>query len=242
MGQGVCGSPDGRYVVTGTSQEKAAKGQSYLKIYDTDDFSLAKSLDFGERSVISVAWQKDINQLCVGTSKGEAVMLYSPFSSKRGALHFVGRHRRARAAHEIEEKGIGAVFPMVEGSDIAHFYKVAHGPLRYGNLDALRRTEQREKQKTILPQKPDEINKKTATTSGTKLVSSVILNLEGKSKIGEQNSQKELLKYANKEGEEGKNDKKNQIYMTGYNETQPVNILDYSVDESEGDQKMHLAM
>merc|ERR1711976_780204 len=71
--QGVCGSPDGKYVVTGTSREKNDKGHCYLKVFSVDDFSVVKNLDFGERSVVSCEWQREINQLCVGTSKGELV-------------------------------------------------------------------------------------------------------------------------------------------------------------------------
>lgn len=235
--QGVCASPDGTHIVTGTSMEKGTKGNSTLRVFSTDDFSQVKNLDFGQKSAIRCTWHPGINQIVVGTFTGEVVMLYSPFSSKKGALHFVGRHRRAKAAHEIEDSGFGPIFPMVEGKDIAEFWRTAHG-----NLDSLRRQDARLKQKTIVPEKPAELDNRTATTSGTKLVSHVILNLEGKSKVASEDSQKALLKYANKDEKmEGKNSA-NQIYMSAYAKTQPVNILDYSVDENEGDQKMQLAM
>merc|ERR1711959_186989 len=91
----------------------------------------------------------------------------------------------------------------------------------------------------MVPQKPDEIEggKKTGATAGTKLVSSVILNLEGKRKGADEDSQKALLKYALPEGEAPKDS----LVMRAYEKNQPVNILDYSED-SEGDSKMHLAM
>merc|ERR1712232_389881 len=230
--QGVCGSPDGKYIVTGTSLEKGAKGNSSLRVYDADDFSLAKSLDFGQRSVIRVGWQPEINQVIVGCGTGEVVMLYSPYSSKKGALHFVGRHRRAKAAHEIEDSGFGPIFSMVDGKDIMKFHQLT----AHGNWEAVRRHGIRQNQKTLVPARPAELDGKTATTSGTKLVSQTILKLEGKSKVASEDSQKALLKYADKEGGEGKNS----VYMGAY--ANNPKILDYTVDENEGDQKMHLAM
>jgi len=225
---GVCSSPDGKYIVTGTSYSRVGNVHSSVRVYDTTDFSLAKNLDFGQRSVVSCCWQKDINQILVGTSTGEVVMLYSPYSSKKGALHFVGRHRRAKAAHEIEDSGMYPIFPMVEGKDIAHFYKTAKG-----NLNSLRKRDARENQKTITPVRPAALDGKTATTSGTKLVSKVILALEGKSKVHVDNegratdSQKILLAYADKPGEKRQ-------YMQSVDQAP----LDYSVDEAEGDKRM----
>jgi len=185
-------------------------------------------LDFGQRSLVGCCWHKDINQVLVGTSTGEVVMLYSPYSSKKGALHFVGRHRRAKEGHELEDAGMYPIFPMVEGKDIAHFYKTARG-----NLTSLRKQAARENQKTITPVRPAALDGKTATTSGTKLVSKTILDLEGKSRVlidekgRATDSQKVLLKYADKPGEKRQ-------YMEGV----PQAPLDYTVEESEGDKRM----
>ncbi|CAJ1357602.1 unnamed protein product [Effrenium voratum] len=85
---GICTSPDGRYIVTGTSLAKGALGAATVRVYDAKTLSLVKSLDFGKKSVLRVAWPKDLNQILVGTTSGEVVMLYSPFSSRKGALHF----------------------------------------------------------------------------------------------------------------------------------------------------------
>jgi hypothetical protein len=196
---GVCSSPDGRYVVTGTSVDKASKATCSLKVFSTEDFSLSKSLDFGQRSIIAMRWQREINQLVVGTSAGEAVMLYNPYSSKKGALHFVGKHKRAKAAENMEDAMMGPIFCMTEPKDCQKFFSMQKSKLPI--MMTLRRTEARENQKTIVPDKPPELEGKTATTAGTKLVSQVILGLEGKSKVADSDSQKALLKYAAKEGE-----------------------------------------
>merc|ERR1712100_1014288 len=99
---GVCASPDGKYIVAGTNFKKGTSNKASLRVYDTKTFSMMKSLDFGAKSVLRIEWPRDINQLVVGTSTGEVVMLYSPFSSTKGALHFVGRKAKAKDALAIE--------------------------------------------------------------------------------------------------------------------------------------------
>lgn len=239
-----CASPDGKYVVTGTSLEKkGVNGNSSVRIFSTEDFSLARSLDFGQRSVVSLVWQREINQLVVGTSTGEVVMLYSPFSSKKGALHFVGRHKAVKAAHLMEDATMGPIFNMTDGKDIQKFYNTGHG-----NMESIRRQEVRQNQKTVVPIKPPALDGKTAVTAGTKLVSKTILELEGKSKItvdsqGERvDSQKALLKYADKPYKYADETGRDNLTLDAYAKTQPVKILDYSVDESEGDKRMHTAL
>lgn len=225
---GVCSSPDGNHIVTGTSYNRVGNVHASVRVFDANDFSLVKNLDFGQRSLVGCCWQKDINQILVGTSTGEVVMLYSPYSSKKGALHFVGRHRRAKEGHEIEDSGMYPIFPMVEGKDIAYFYKTARG-----NLTSLRKQAARENQKTTVPVRPAALDGKSGATDGTRLVSKVILALEGKSKVhidesGQAtDSQRVLLKYADKPGDKRQ-----------YMDKIPQAPLDYSVDESEGDKRM----
>jgi len=236
--QRICSSPDGKYIVAGTSYDRATNANATVRVYNAeDDFSQIKSLDFGKRSVVGLTWHGEINQILIGTSTGEVVMLYSPFSSKKGALHFVGRHRRSK--HDEEFELVGPIWPMVDGPDIAKFYQTAAGP---GSMQVVRKMEIRQNQKTITPLRPAELDGKTATTMGTKLVSQVILKYEGKNRTANQDSQKELLKYApGGEKHAGKTGEK-QEYMSTYLKNQPVNILDYTMDEGEGDEKMQMAM
>jgi len=214
----------------------------FLRVYNADDFSVEKKLDFGKRSVISLRWHGGLNQLLVGCGNGECVMLYSPFSSKHGALHFVGRHRRAKEGHEIEGEAMSRVFCMTDSADIQAFYQTGRG-----NVQSERRRITRAEQKTTVPVKPAALDGKTATTTGTQLVSKVILETEGKSKYANDDSQKVLLEYADKEKQlqSTKNDGpvgldgKNSIYMKAYEGN--VHLLDYSVEDGAGDQMMSQA-
>merc|ERR1712107_618979 len=98
----------------------------------------------------------------------------------------------------------------------------------------IRRHEARVAQKTVTPARPPELDNKTATTAGTKLVSKVILETEGRSNIHDQDAQKVLLSY----GEKVAN--KDTVFLTGYENN--VKILDYSMPEAEGDKRMQGAL
>lgn len=226
---GLCTSPDGKYVVTGTGFQKGSMGAATVRIFDTKEFKQVKSLDFGNRSVIRVTWHEELNQLLVGTHTGEVVMMYNPYSSKKGALHFVGRHKRAKAADQLEDTTMGPIFNMTDGKDIQKFWNTGHG-----NMQSIRRQLTRQEQKTLVPQRPKDLDGKDSVhTAGTKLVNSIINKMEGKSIVADQDSQKALLAYADK----AENDTQ---FMQAY-KNQPK-LLDYTVDESEGDKKMQVAL
>merc|ERR1712226_836598 len=112
-------------------------------------------------------WQREINQLLVGTSAGEIVMLYNPYSSTKGAMYFVGKHKRSRAAEKMEYSMMGPIFNMTDPKDCTKFFSLQKSKLPM--MMTLRRTEARENQKTVTPDKPPELEGKTATTAGTKL-------------------------------------------------------------------------
>jgi len=232
----VCSSPDGKYIVTGTSFIKGSKANASLRVYSAEDFALVKSLEFGQKSVVSIVWQREINQVLVGTSTGEVVMLYSPYSSKKGALHFVGRHKRVVSAHELEGSIMGPIFNMTEPKDCAKFYSLQTSKLPI--MQTIRRQEARVAQKTITPALPAALDMKTATTAGTKLVSKVILETEGRSNIHDQDAQKVLLAvgdrgYGMMKGEDP-------VYLRAYENN--VKILDYTMPEGEGDKRMDGAL
>eukprot|EP00434_Breviolum_minutum_P005198 symbB.v1.2.004583.t1/scaffold261.1/size248783/11 len=120
---GLCTSPDGRYVATGTSLSKNALGAATLRVYDVKTMTLAKSLDFGKKSVLQLAWPKDLNQILATTTAGDVVVLYSPFSSRKGALHFVGKKAKSKSAFsQLEEAGTGPIFNMTDPDEIKKFY------------------------------------------------------------------------------------------------------------------------
>eukprot|EP00747_Dinoflagellata_sp_TGD_P163576 gnl/TRDRNA2_/TRDRNA2_182373_c0_seq1.p1 gnl/TRDRNA2_/TRDRNA2_182373_c0~~gnl/TRDRNA2_/TRDRNA2_182373_c0_seq1.p1 ORF type:complete len:771 (+),score=172.36 gnl/TRDRNA2_/TRDRNA2_182373_c0_seq1:59-2314(+) len=229
---GVCASPDGRYVVTGTSFRKGVKGSASVRVYDTQEFKLEKSMDFGARSVVRLCWHKEMNQILVGTGSGEVVMLYSPYSSKKGALHFVGKRAKVKDSSQMEDTVFGPIFNMTDHQDVMKFYSTGHG-----NMTRIRQTEARKEQKTKVPERPRKNDgSDSAATAGTTLVHKTIMKHEypsGKNDFLDKDSQQALL---------AKHDvaAKNPIFVDhAYKKNQPVKILDYSVDEqSEGDRRM----
>jgi len=235
---GVCTSPDGRYIVTGTSFAKnAAMGAAKVSVFDSKDFSHARSLDFGAKSCIRVTWPREINQLIVGTSTGEVSMLYSPFSSKKGALHFIGRHTKKVAAHEMEGTGTGAIFNMTDRDDIKKFWSTGHG-----NMKQMRRGEARHGQKTLQPDLPPGVAKGTmkpqsdgmafaalALKNGAK-----ILNLNSTREGAHGDSQKVLLSYSEKVAKKGAKDS---LMGEAYTNLGP-SVLDWTDEIGEGDKRM----
>eukprot|EP00928_Gymnodinium_smaydae_P046568 TRINITY_DN31024_c0_g1_i1.p1 TRINITY_DN31024_c0_g1~~TRINITY_DN31024_c0_g1_i1.p1 ORF type:complete len:779 (+),score=187.68 TRINITY_DN31024_c0_g1_i1:297-2339(+) len=231
---GVCASPDGKYLVTGTSfssSKGGAHGGASLRVYDAKSFSLVKSLDFGKKSVLRIAWPREINQVVVGTSSGEVVMMYSPFSSKKGCLHFVGKKAKSKAATEIaggQTAGVGPIFNMTDREDVNRFYTTGHG-----NMTKIRRHEARQSQKTPMPQRPSTI---TVDDHGGSFAAEVLKHGAKRLTMVEQDSQKALLAYADKAEKASKGG--DSFITRAYQNSEPVKLLDYNIEMSEGDKRM----
>eukprot|EP00932_Pfiesteria_piscicida_P009795 SRR837773.20589.p1 GENE.SRR837773.20589~~SRR837773.20589.p1 ORF type:complete len:306 (+),score=93.26 SRR837773.20589:135-920(+) len=225
---GVCASPCGRWLVAGTSEQKVTMGNSTVKVWDAQDFSHVKTLDFGKRGPIKFAWPRELNQLIVGTSTGEVTMLYSPYSSKKGALHFVGRRAKPKADMDLGRSGPGPIFNMTDPAEIQKFYSTGHG-----NMQKIRAAEARATQKTMTPVRPPD--KKNTMAAQSDSMAFAALALKNGAKVlhlqntsgQEKDAQKALLKYAHV-------DKESALFGGAYRDTQPEKILDWSVDESEG--------
>lgn len=234
---GLCASPDGRHFVTGTSLSKGAMGSAVVRVYETKSLELVKTLDFGKKSVLRLCWPKELNQLIVGTSTGEVTMLYSPFSSKKGALHFVGKKAKVKSQSQAEDVPSGPIFNMTDPAEIQKFYSTGHG-----DMTKIRRTEARAGNKAMAPTRPED--------SGTKMpnqafgdfaalalkVGAKRLNLNS-TRITETDSQTSLLKYQDKVSSTGSS-----LVDGAYSKTQPDKLLDFSTELSEGDARMHEAM
>jgi len=230
---GLCTSPDGRFIVTGTPLQRTAGGSATVRVWDAKDFSHAKTLDFGKKNPIRFAWPRDLNQLIVGTSTGEVTMLYSPFSSKKGAMHFVGKKAKTKSSTELGTAGPGPIFNMTDPGDIKKFYSTGHG-----NMQKIRRQETRQAQKTMTPIRPPAMESAAAQTSDGMAFAALVLkhgakqlNLQ-KTSGQEPDAQKALLAYADKA------DKNPSLVGHAYAKTDPERVLDWSVDESEGDKRM----
>lgn len=231
----VCVSPDGRHVAVGTSSDArgAAAGAAAVRVFDAKSFKPIRSLDFGRRAPTHVAWPREQNQLFVGTSAGDVSVLYSPFSSKKGALFFVGKRVKSKTLGLAEAEGtMGPIFNMTDGKDIQRFYATGHG-----NMVRIRNQEARHSQRTLTPIKPPEtkgpVGKQTDSAAFAALAiqaGAQHLHLRSTGNI-EPDSQKALLAYAGKAKDWG-------LFDTAYSKTQPEKLLDYSDDVSEGDKRM----
>merc|ERR1712151_111035 len=140
------------------------------------------------------------------------------------------------AEMSIGRSGPGPIFNMTDPEEIKKFYATGHG-----DMQKIRRAEARAAQKTMTPiRPPDKNNTQAATTDSMAFAALVLkngaklLNLQNSSGQ-ERDSQKALLKYADV-------DKAPSLVGQAYKDTQPTNILDWSVDESEGDKRMQVAM
>jgi len=231
---GVCCSPDGKYIVTGTAFTKGALGNAVVKVYDAKTFETAKTLSFGQKSVTRMAWPRDINQLVVGSTTGEVVMMYSPFSSEKGALHFVGKRAKTRSLDDSGQ-GVNAasapIFNMTDPTDIQRFYTTGHG-----DMAKIRRHEARMSQKTKGPVK----QKNALETDSVGNFAAAVLKsggLQHGRKNVEQDSQKALLAMEERVSKDSLRD-------SVFNRAYAGNIapLDFTPDEAVGDERMREKM
>jgi len=228
---GICVSPDGKYLVTGTSMVKGALGSATLRVFDAKSFASVKSLDFGKKSVLRIAWPGELNQVLVGTSAGDVVMLYSPFSSKKGALNFVGRKAKSKTAHDMEDAGTGPIFNMTDPAEMKKFYSTGHG-----DMTKIRRGEARQKTKAMIPTRPEDSGHKMPDQKFGDFAALALkvgakqLHLNN-TRVTDTDSQKALLEYQDKASAAP-------LVDTAYSKTQPQKILDWSDDMSEGDKRM----
>jgi len=87
-------SPNEKFIMTGTGCRKNEDGTGYLYIWDAKTFKLVRQLGLvPDGSVTSMLWSEHTNQIAVGGSDGTRV-LYSPKTSKKGAMLCVGKHAR----------------------------------------------------------------------------------------------------------------------------------------------------
>jgi len=233
---GLCASPDGRFLVTGTPAESKG-GSASVHIFDTKDWSNVCTLDFGKRAALRFAWPQELDQLVIGSSTGEVVMLYNPEKSRKGAMHFVGRRARAKTAIEQGDMTGMPIFNMTDPAEIQKFYATGHG-----NMTKIRRSEARHGQKTLTPVRPPTSEGNMAAQSDSMAFAAMVikagakqLNLQ-KASGQEPDAQKALLSYQDRAQKDAI------LVERAYLKNQPEKLLDWSVDESEGDKRMSSKM
>jgi len=233
---GVCVSADGKHLVVGTSSKTVGGYSSSVRVFDAKTFDSVRTLDFAKRAPTLLAWPREQNQIFVGTSAGSVSVLYNPATSKKGAMYFVGKKVRAKDLGLAEQEGrMGPIFNMSVGEDIQRFYATGHG-----NMTRIRNQEARHNQKTVTPLRPQEtvgpIGKQTDSANFAALAiqaGAKRLNLKSERNI-EADSQKALLKYADKAKAWG-------LFDKAY-EKSGDKVLDFTEEQSEGDQRMQLAL
>lgn len=90
---GLCFSPSGSLLVTGTSANEQNKGS--LSFFKASDLTKVRDIDFDGRDVVSVCWNKKLNQIHAGLSNGQIKALYSEGFSTGGIMLSLGKKVKA---------------------------------------------------------------------------------------------------------------------------------------------------
>ena len=90
-------SPDGRYIVTGTSNKKGEEGA--LLFLDSKDLKEFKRLPLLNSNISRIIWHPKINQILVGNSN-DVTVLYSNSSSINGAKLCASKVGRKKAIED----------------------------------------------------------------------------------------------------------------------------------------------
>ncbi|KZT58448.1 WD40 repeat-like protein [Calocera cornea HHB12733] len=116
-GTNVTFSPDGKYVVTGTSAgttkeeaEAGTAGGGKLLLLKRENLELEREVTLGGRGVLRVVWHPKINQIVCGHADGTIRVLYSPTHSINGAKLCVPKGTKART---IEDYAASLYVPIL---------------------------------------------------------------------------------------------------------------------------------
>ncbi|EJT98901.1 WD40 repeat-like protein [Dacryopinax primogenitus] len=104
-GTNVTFSPDGKYVVTGTSEGtkqemEAGLGGGKLLLLKRENLELEREVPLGGRGILRVVWHPKINQILCGHADGTIRVLYSPTHSINGAKLCVPRGTKSRTIED----------------------------------------------------------------------------------------------------------------------------------------------
>ncbi|KAG4302732.1 hypothetical protein PCANB_001083 [Pneumocystis canis] len=93
-------SPNGEYILTGTSIISNTCDTGKLVILKAYNLEIVKELSINDSAVIRVLWHTKINQILVGTANAAIHVLYSPKSSIKGAKTVL---MKAPKIHHIDD-------------------------------------------------------------------------------------------------------------------------------------------
>eukprot|EP00921_Rhytidocystis_pertsovi_P018547 GHVQ01029339.1.p1 GENE.GHVQ01029339.1~~GHVQ01029339.1.p1 ORF type:complete len:633 (-),score=82.67 GHVQ01029339.1:340-2238(-) len=215
---------------TPSCQPKSREGT--LEIIDSSDMSLAKSLPF-ECGVVRCEWPTEINQLLLGCTDGTVRMLYDRKASQKGALLFVGR----AAAKQRLEDDFGYVAPIYTPGNLPQGYRETRsGGIRKVKPRGKEKERiERETQKTIVPMRPvvgSEGSGGARAAYGSSMSQFILGQIDKKdNEAKEKEDPVEILRSFAKKSEGNPN-----LIGRAYAKTQPVNILDYTMDKGDDEE------
>lgn len=200
---GVCASPDFRYVVTCTSAKGDKKKgiidtNGTVKVFDSTNLEQKKSIDIGPMSPLKPLWHKLLNQIVVSTDAGEAVMLYNPQRSKKGALYFVGRKAKGPKTDS------GAIHGPIFNISHAEGWK-GYNDVADGTMQSMRKVQAKYNVKDMLPERPEAIGSDMQIINGQRLAlnetpsiitQTILAHMGGKNRLRTEDSQKALHKFS----------------------------------------------
>lgn len=109
-------SPDGKYIVTGSS---SGTSSGYLNILDKSDLAPigSSALKF-DSPVTQSYWSKGLDQILVGLANGHIYLLFNPRVSKKGAMVVLSKQARRRYIDDNPELTTNiSIQGLTEGED-----------------------------------------------------------------------------------------------------------------------------
>jgi len=215
--------------MVGDMKKNVIEKHGTVRLFDSDTLEEKKCVDMGPCSPLKPIWHKLLNQVVVSTSTGEAVMLYNPSRSKKGALFFVGRKAKA-----LEFQSSAIHTPIFNISTYAGYE--AHADVANGTMVAIRKRHASKPENSAAhqPERPAQIGSDygiEGVKAGVSIFTQTYLaHMGGKKRLHDENAQKALLSFAD--------ECEANPYLVDHAYAGNKAPLDYSGVESEGDKMM----
>eukprot|EP00745_Piridium_sociabile_P028270 TRINITY_DN45464_c0_g1_i1.p1 TRINITY_DN45464_c0_g1~~TRINITY_DN45464_c0_g1_i1.p1 ORF type:complete len:376 (+),score=30.73 TRINITY_DN45464_c0_g1_i1:711-1838(+) len=222
-------SPNDRLVFTGVANASTPSSSSNnsLNFYSTDSFEVKHTLTFPSLSLGPVAWPQELDQLVVGCADGSILMLYDPGISRKGALLFI-----SRMPAQPRNDPIGHKEPIFVPEDFAsqNFKELRDGGLRKVNPRSSQGIVTQ--QKTIPPIRPSVGFRGMEVTTRETFAEQAKGDNRSRPTILDEDPVEVLRSYDALV-------KADPRYVDrAYKHTQPSPILDWSMEATEGEQRL----
>ena len=207
-------SPDENFIITGTSPDNK-ESKSYLKIISTSNYEEIASIPY-KKPIIAVKWNKEFNQIFIGSADNTIKVLFRPHLSSEGVLKCL------RKIPKINDKN-----ELIMNKPIITPYSLSQFRINYAGKD---KVFQRLREDPLISHKPKEPlfdPGKDGRMSGINTVTQYILRSIHAKARPEDDPREALISY-NPEAD------KNPEWVTpAYSKTQPKPLFDYTVETHE---------